>query len=280
VAVVDREEARAREVAARHGVAALADARDLPGDLEAACVAVPTSGHAAVVGACLERGLAVLVEKPMAATLGEAEAMAAAAGRTGRLLLVGHTERFNPVVRAAVPRVRQPRFIEAHRLGVFTARSTDVDVILDLMIHDLDVVLSLVPAPLAAVDSVGVAALTDKVDIANARLRFENGCVANLTASRISTEKVRKLRIFEADSYLSLDYARQAGVAYRLLRSGRERPEIVREEIAVEPEEPLQAELRAFLRRVRGEPAPGVEAGEGLAALRVAFHIAAQIGPA
>ncbi|HEU4403428.1 MAG TPA: Gfo/Idh/MocA family oxidoreductase, partial [Candidatus Polarisedimenticolia bacterium] len=278
VAVVDRDAARAATIAARHGATPLTDVRDLPGDLDAVSVAVPTVAHAGVTETCLARGLAVLVEKPMATTLREAEGMARAAARAERPLLVGHTERFNPVVRAVLPRVRHPRFIEAHRLGVFTARSTDVDVVLDLMIHDLDVILSMVSSPLAAVDAVGVNALTDKVDIANARLRFENGCVANVTASRISTERVRKLRIFEPDSYISLDYAGQAAVSYTLRKGATGEKEIAREELAVEPEEPLRAELRAFLGRVAGEPAPAVTGEEGIRALRVAAQVLSQLG--
>ncbi len=278
VAVVDRDAERAREVAARHGVPALTDPDRLPREVEAVSIAVPTVSHAGIVRACLARGLAVLVEKPMATTLEEAEEMAALASRTGAILLVGHTERFNPVVRAAVTRIRNPRFIETHRLGVFTARSTDVDVILDLMIHDLDLILSIVPSDIAAVDSVGVHALTEKVDIANARLRFENGCVANVTASRISTDRVRKLRVFEADSYLSLDYAEQAATLYSLRRETGCRPEIVREEIDVVREEPLQVELRSFLLRVRGREAPAVTAEEGLRVLRLASRIRDQIG--
>ena len=278
VAVVDQDAGRARAIGARCGVPALSSWRDLPDDLEAVTVAVPTSEHAAVVVACLERGLAVLVEKPMAAGVPEAEAMADAARRAGRPLFVGHTERFNPAVRAAAARVREPRFIEAHRLGVFTARSTDVDVILDLMIHDLDVILSLVPSGVAACDAVGVHALTDKIDIANARLRFENGAVANVTASRISTERVRKLRIFEPDAYLSLDYAEQSAVAYAL-RPGPAGglPVIAREEVVVAREEPLLVELRAFVRRVRGDEAPGVGPDEGIRALRLAERILDQI---
>ena len=280
LAVVDSDPGRASIVAARHGVPALASHRDLPRDLDAVSVAVPTSAHAAVVAACLERGLAVLVEKPMAATLSEASAMQETARRAGKLLCVGHTERFNPIVRAARGRVRDPRFIEAHRLGVFTARSTDVDVVLDLMIHDLDIILSLVPARIASIDSVGVHALTDKVDIANARIRFENDCVANITASRISTERVRKLRVFESDSYLSIDYARQDAVIYSLRRTAGSAPEIVREPIVAENEEPLAAELRAFLRRVRGEEVPVVTAEEGLRALETALGIVEQIAAA
>lgn len=277
VAVVDRDPAQAAAIGARHGVPGLTDYRDLPGDLDAVTVAVPTSRHAEVTRDCLARGLAVLVEKPMAATLDEAAAMTRAAESAGRPLRVGHTERFNPVVRATLDRVRDPRFIETHRLGVFTARSTDVDVVLDLMIHDLDVILSLVPSPVASIDSVGVHALTDKVDIANARIRFENGCVANVTASRISSDRVRKLRIFEEDSYVSVDYARQEGVAYRLKRTPGAAPEIVREPLAVESEEPLLAELRAFARTVRGEAAPGVTAAEGERALSTALGIVEQI---
>ena len=277
VAVVDRDRVRASEVAARHGVPALTDCEDLPLDIDAVSVAVPTSAHAPVVEACLRRGWAVLVEKPMAATLEEAAAMARAADGAGRPLLVGHTERFNPVVRAARSRVRDPRFIETHRLGMFTARSTDVDVVLDLMIHDLDVILSLVPSAVASIDSVGVHALTDKVDIANARLRFENGCVANVTASRISADRVRKLRIFERDSYVSIDYARQEGVAYTLRREPGRSPEIARQALAVESEEPLLAELRSFMQRVRGEEAPAVTAAEGLRALETALRVVEQI---
>ena len=206
--------------------------------------------------------------------------MTRAAARAGRPLCVGHTERFNPIVRAARRRVRDPRFIETHRLGAFTARGTDVDVVLDLMIHDLDVILSLVPSRIASIDSVGVHALTDKVDIANARLRFENDCVANVTASRISTERVRKLRVFESESYLSIDYARQEGVIYTLRRSPGAPPEIVREPIEAENEEPLQAELRAFLRSVRGEDAPVVTGEEGLRALETALRVVEQIAAA
>jgi predicted dehydrogenase len=276
-AVVDTDAARAAAIAARHGVPALGSHRDLPRDLDAVSVAVPTSAHAPIVTACLERGLAVLVEKPMAPTLEEAASMARAAASAGKPLCVGHTERFNPIVRAARQRVRNPRFIETHRLGAFTARGTDVDVVLDLMIHDLDVILSLVPSRISSIDSVGVHALTDKVDIANARIRFENDCVANVTASRISTERVRKLRVFESDSYLSIDYARQEAVIYTLRRSGQAPPEIVRESIVAENEEPLQAELRAFVRRVRGEEVSVVTAEEGLRALETALRVAEQI---
>jgi predicted dehydrogenase len=277
VAVVDRDAARASEIAARHSVRALTDTNDLPPDLDAVTVAVPTVSHAAIAAPCLRRGWAVLLEKPMTATLEDAEALIQVEREAGRPLLIGHTERFNPVVRAAAPHVRDPRFIEAHRLGAFTSRGTDVDVVLDLMIHDLDVIMNLVPSAVTAVDAVGVKALTDKPDIANARIRFENGCVANVTASRISTERVRKLRIFESDSYLSIDYAQQAGVRFTLRGRLEGGPEIVRQEIDVEHEEPLAVEMRSFLLRVGGREAPSVTAGEGLRALRAAFQVLSQI---
>lgn len=277
VAVVDRDADRARAIAARHGVAAHTDHRELPADLDAVTVAVPTIDHADVVAACLDRGLAVLVEKPIAATLAEARALADRAVRAGRLLQVGHTERFNPALQAVEPRIHDPRFLESHRLGVFAGRSTDIDVVLDLMIHDLDVILNLVRSPLESVDAVGVNALTDKVDIANARLRFANGCVANITASRISSEKTRKLRIFQTDSYISLDYARQEAIAYRVARHPDGPPVITRDALVVETAEPLERELRAFVERVRGRAARAVTAEEGCRALELALRIGAAI---
>lgn len=276
-AVVDRDGDRSKEIGSRHAVPALTDIGDLPDDLDAVTVAVPTVSHAEVVGSCLDRGWSVLVEKPMAASLAEAEALVAAGKRSGRLLVVGHTERFNPAVRAVAARVRDPRFIEAHRLGAFTARGTDVDVVLDLMIHDLDIILSLVPSEVESIDAVGVNALTDKPDIANARIRFANGCVANVTASRISSDRVRKLRIFESDKYISIDYARQAAVSYCLKNSDRG-SDIHREEVDIVVEEPLLVELRSFLRRIRGEEVPVVSAEDGYAALRAAFQVLERMG--
>ena len=276
VAVVDRDRARAEEVAARHGVAALTDHTALEA-VDAVTVAVPTTEHVQVASAHLEAGRDVLVEKPIADSVEAAERLVVLAGRTGRLLAVGHTERFNPVVRAALPRLGRPRFIEAHRLGVFSARSTDIDVVLDLMIHDLDVVQALVGRPLASVEAIGVRALTDKVDIANARLTFEGGCVANLTASRISADRVRKLRLFEDDAYVSVDCARQEGWRYQVRTEPGRPPEIVREGLAAEVEEPLAVELRIFAARARGEQAPVVSGEEGLLALRAAHRVLEKI---
>ena len=239
-------------------------------------IAAPTVDHARLATDCLGRGWHVLVEKPMTATIAEAETLVEAARRRGLCLAVGHTERFNPVVRALLERVGKPRFIEGHRLGVFSSRSTDIDVVLDLMIHDLDVVQALVRRPLASVQAIGVRALTDKVDIANARLTFEGGCVANLTASRISAEKVRKIRLFENNAYISVDCAKQEGWRYTVKRQGAT-PEIVREPLPAEVEEPLLVELRAFAARARGEDAPIVSGPEGLLALRAAHRVLERI---
>ena len=240
-------------------------------------IAAPTVDHARLATDCLGRGWHVLVEKPMTATSPEAETLVEAARRRGLCLAVGHTERFNPVVKALLDRVGRPRFIEGHRLGVFSSRSTDIDVVLDLLIHDLDVVQALVGRPLASVQAIGVRALTDKVDIANARLTFEGGCVANLTASRISAEKVRKIRLFEDDAYLSIDCAKQEGWRYTVRAAEGAAPEIVREPLPAEVEEPLLVELRAFAARARGEEASIVSGPEGLLALRAAHRVLERI---
>lgn len=279
VGVVDRDAGRASEVAARCGCASLTDHDGLD-DVHAVTVAVPTTDHVRVAADCLRRGFDVLVEKPMADSVQEAEGLVRLATEAGRILAVGHTERFNPAVRAAMARLRRPRFIEAHRLGVFSARSTDVDVVLDLMIHDIDISLCLVRRPIEAIDAIGVNALTPRLDIANARIRFAGGCVANLTASRISTDKVRKLRVFESDAYLSLDYANQEGLVYALRPATGGRPEIARERLAVEPEEPLLGELRSFTDRVAGRGGDIVSGAEGVEALRTARRILDQIAVA
>src|SRR5207302_1355230 len=206
VAVADIDPARARAVAAALGVEAVTDHRALLGRIDCASVAVPTPLHHAVAGDLLEAGVDVLVEKPLTTTVDEGKALLELAVRRGRVLQVGHLERFNPAIRALDGIVREPRFIECHRLAPFTERGTDVDVVLDLMIHDLDVILSMMPSPLRSVEAVGVPVLTNSVDIANARLRFANGGIANLTASRVSLKRERKLRIFQPDAYLAVDY--------------------------------------------------------------------------
>ncbi|HZI93430.1 MAG TPA: Gfo/Idh/MocA family oxidoreductase [Patescibacteria group bacterium] len=282
LAVADTDIARARDVALRHGVEPLEGYRSLlDGSLprpDAVSVAVPTEAHAEVAGAFLAAGVAVLVEKPIASGLAEAQLLIEAARRSGALLGVGHTERFNPAVEALAGRAREPRFIEAHRLGSFAPRSLDIDVVLDLMIHDIDIALNLVNSPVRSVEAVGVAALTPKVDIANARITFESGCVANLTASRISAARTRKIRVFQRDSYLSCDCADRTLEQYRLERSApSSRPSIVHEQVEISPDEPLRRELDAFTRSVRGQAPFPVTGEAGARALEVALSVAGRI---
>ncbi len=271
--VVDTDPARSASVASEFGTRAVPSLEALPRDLQAVVVAVPTEAHRKVAVACLRRGWDVLVEKPLAPSREEGRVIVEAAAASRAILQVGHTERYNPAVRSSVPRILRPRFIEAHRLGTFAARSLDVDVVLDLMIHDLDLVRSLDPSPVAAVAAVGVHALTDKMDIANARILFESGCVANLTASRISTDRVRKIRIFQADSYLSIDTAEQEVAHYRLERGTEGRPRIVQDPVEVEKGEPLRVELASFLEVVSRRGRPIVSGEDGLAALELAERV-------
>jgi len=277
VAVVDTNRRRAEEVAAAHRTTPVFDARELAGRIDAVTVAVPTEAHRDIALPFLTAGAAVLVEKPMARTLGEADDMIGAAGRSGAALAVGHTERFNPAVAAARPLLRDPRFIEVHRLGTFPERSLDIDVVFDLMIHDLDVVLSLVPSDVESIDAVGVPVLTGRVDIANARLRFANGCIANLTASRISRDRVRKIRFFQPSAYLSIDYAAQKVEMYRLEKSSRPMPSIEGGDVPVATEEPLVRELADFVDAVVSHRAPTVPGAEGRRALAVAQQITDKI---
>jgi predicted dehydrogenase len=216
----------------------------------------------------------VLVEKPMAGSLADADAMAEAAAASGAVLAVGHTERYNPAVVAAVPFVTTPRFIEVHRLGVFPARSLDIDVVFDLMIHDLDVILSLVRSEVSDVRAVGVPVLTDRVDIANARLEFASRCIANVTASRISRDRVRKIRFFQPDTYISIDYASQETELWRLQRVAGRPAAIDGGKIEVAHEEPLKRELADFIHAVREQRAPQVTAADGRRALALAQQIA------
>lgn len=270
VAVADVSRERAEEVAAPLGVPALADARELAGQVDAVTVAVPTESHVAAALPWLAEGVSVLVEKPLARSVAEADRLIAAARVSGAWLATGHTERFNPAVAAARAHVRAPRFVEVHRLGTFPERSLDIDVVFDLMIHDLDVLLSLIDGEVVSVEAVGVPVLTDRIDIANARLRFEGGCTANLTASRISRERVRKIRVFQQDAYISVDYAAQDLEVYRLRRDAGARPSIEGGRIAVAREEPLKRELQDFLSAVREGRAPLVSGEDGRRALGLA----------
>lgn len=278
VGVVDTNAPRAAEVAAQHGTRAFTDAREVLDLVDAVTVAVPTESHLSVARPFLERGIAALVEKPIARSVQEAEALIDAARRAGAVLAAGHTERYNPAVQAALPLVTTPRFVEVHRLGVFPERSLDIDVVFDLMIHDLDVVSALVKSPVASVEAVGVPVLTPRVDIANARLRFESGCIANITASRISRDRVRKIRFFQPDAYISIDYAAKEVEAYRLARRDGERPAIEGGKLPVPQEEPLALELADFLAAVREKRKPMVTGEDGRRAVVLASTITAKIG--
>jgi predicted dehydrogenase len=279
VAVVDTNRARAGEIAAASRAAALTDARDLAGKVDAVTIAVPTEIHRDIALPFLAAGVSVLVEKPMARSLAEADELIAAAAKAGAVLAVGHTERFNPAVVAARPLVANPRFIEVHRLGVFPERSLDIDVVFDLMIHDLDVVASLVDSEVESVDAVGVPVLTGRVDIANARVRFKNGCIANLTASRISRDRVRKIRFFQPSAYLSIDYAAQKVEMYKLV-TGAGMPSIQGGDVPVTNEEPLVRELADFVDAVASKRAPLVTGEQGRRALALAQAITDKIAAA
>ncbi|MGA3292352.1 MAG: Gfo/Idh/MocA family oxidoreductase [Candidatus Acidiferrales bacterium] len=275
--IVDTNAERARQVAAEFGaqvipsIDALADAR-----VDAVSLAVPTKEHARIGCILLEAGLDVLVEKPMAASIEEADRLIASAQRSGRILQVGHVERFNSAVSAAQKIVSRPMFFEVHRLGVFTPRSLDIDVVYDVMIHDLDILLSLVGAPVTDLKAVGIPVITDKVDIAHARIEFSTGAVANVTASRVSTERIRKMRFFQEHEYISLDFIRQDALRIRV-QPGSPQPGIGFEKLPVSPEEPLRAELRAFAESVRTRKPPLVDGAAGRRALELADRVMASI---
>ncbi len=277
VGVVDTDIARARAVAEAHGARAFTDISELDSGIRAASVAVPTVSHLEVARRLLEAGVHVLVEKPIAGSLSEAREMVEVARRQGLVLAVGHTERHNPAVEALLASVHNPRFIEVHRLGSFSARSLDIDVVLDLMIHDLDVVAALVGEEVSSLEAVGVPVLTGRVDIANARIRFDGGSVANITASRVSQEKIRKLRCFEPARYVSLDYQKQEAVSYRLIRAAGAPPEIRREDLPVVQDEPLRRELEDFLRAASTGGRPLVNGEDGVKALELALKVVASM---
>ena len=278
IAVADTNRERASEIAAALGTRAVSDYRDLLGAVDAVTIAVPTEIHRDVALPFLKGGVAVLVEKPMARSLAEADEMIEAAADAGVVLAVGQTERFNPALAAARPLVTDPRFIEVHRLGTFPERSLDIDVVFDLMIHDLDVVLSLVNSDVESVEAVGVPVVTDRVDICNARLRFANGCIVNLTASRISRDRVRKIRFFQPATYVSIDYATQKVEVYRLVKGSGPKPSIEGGEIEVVTEEPLKLELIDFAEAVVAKRAPRVTGEAGRRALAVAQAITDKMG--
>jgi len=266
--VVDILEPRAQEIAAQYNTAPYTDYRQLFGKVDAVSIAVPTVNHAGIGIEFLEHGIDVLVEKPIASTLEQAKALIDAASRNKRVLQVGHVERFNPVVMAAREAATKPQFFEIHRLAAFSPRSLDIDVVLDLMIHDIDIVLSLVPAPVREVRAVGIPVLSSKADIANARVEFEDGCVANFTASRVSFEKTRKLRFFQPHDYISLDFASQSGTMVSL-RMGR----VIERKLEPANQEPLKLELMSFSDAVAKRGTPVVTGDDGLRALELAMRI-------
>lgn len=269
VGVVDTDADRAAEAAAEHNCLTFATLGELKGNIDAAVVAVPTSMHADVGCELLASGIDVLVEKPIAADLASARRLVNTAAAHERILQIGHLERFNPGVTALKKITTIPLFFEVHRLSLFSPRSLDVDVVLDLMIHDLDVVLDLAGALPEEIRAAGISILSDKVDIANVRLAFPGGCIANLTASRVSTERVRKLRLFQPHQYISLDYQKQEAVAFNV----GENQQIGFQPLQVMKEEPLKLEVEAFLSAVANRSRPVVSGEEGLRALEVALAI-------
>jgi predicted dehydrogenase len=295
VAVVDLDPTRREQAAAQYSIAAFASIDALLAaslSLDAASVCVPTIHHAAVAEQLLQAGVDVLIEKPFAASLAEADRVLALAHARQRIVQIGHLERFNPAVTATIERLNRPMFFEAHRLSIFTPRSLDVDVVLDLMIHDLDVVLALTGSPVREVRAVGLPVLSPKVDIANVRIEFDSGCVANFTASRVSTEQVRKLRLFQPRQYLSLDFARQellsidvdptAAHTWSAIQAPPAMPAhpsagLSLEKLELPRAEPLRLELEDFLNAVRSRTAPRVTGEAGRAALALALEINHQI---
>ena len=272
VGVADIDDKRASEVAVQYGIKSFLDIREVFDHVDAVVVAVPTSAHVEVALPFLEHGVDVLVEKPITASLLEADQLLSASKDLDVLLGVGHTERFNPAIAVASPLIIKPRFVEVHRLGVFQERSLDINVIYDLMIHDLDVLLALVNSEVVSVEAVGVAVLSKNTDIANARIRFNSGCIANVTASRISRDRVRKIRFFQEDSYVSIDYAAQQVEAYTVLpKEGRS--VIKGGSLDTKNEEPLVRELRDFVEAVQMRRPPLVSGLSGRNALDLATKI-------
>lgn len=289
VAVIDASAERGEAIAGQFGTRAFTSIEQALGSVEidAATVAVPTIHHVSVASEMMGRGIDVLIEKPVADTLEGADSLIQLARANNRVAMVGHLERFNPAVRAAMKVITAPMFFEVHRLSLFGPRALDVDVVLDLMIHDLDVVLTLAKSEVKEIRAVGLPILSGKVDIANVRMEFESGAVANFTASRVSTERVRKLRFFQPREYVSVDYTRQdvlvLSVNAEMLASGQVAPEQLAALIGarkpeVTPEEPLRAEIRAFLDAVRTRSTPAIPLEDGRRALAVALEILREVG--
>ena len=274
VGVHDSNPETARKIAEKCKTRAFGSLEEMVEAVEAASIVTPTTTHLAIAAPFLKKGKHVLVEKPIAMDTDEARELVHLAEKHGAKLAVGHVERFNPALAALEERLGRPRFIEAHRLSPYPGRSTDIGVVMDLMIHDLEIILHLVRSPVQSVDAVGIPVLSKGEDIANARIRFENGCVANLTTSRISPEKLRKIRVFQDDAYLSLDYMKQEGEIYKRLDG-----KITREKIPVIKGEPLKNQLEEFLVNVRQDTDPRVGGSHGFEALKLASQICEQMTP-
>ena len=269
VAVVDSDQERAEAVAQKFGCEALTNIGQLGGRVQAVSLVVPTALHSEIGVSLLESGIDVLVEKPIAPSLEAADALVRAANENGRILQVGHLERFNPAVEAAKEQATLPLFFEVHRMSLFTKRSLDIDVVLDLMIHDLDIILSMVDSPIERLEATGLAVLSSKPDISSVRLVFENGCVANLTASRASVEKIRKLRFFQPRQYISIDYTRQDGVVCSVDKEQK----IAFRQLPVSKGEPLVRQIESFLQCVQTRKPPRVTGQQARDALGVALRI-------
>ncbi len=278
IGVMDIDADRAGLIGNRYGAPAFARLDDLLDGVDAVSVAVPTSAHYGVVKACLEAGVHVLVEKPITVTPAEAYELIDLARTKRRALQVGHVERFNPIMRALRPHILKPGFIECHRLSPFGQRGTDVDVVLDLMIHDLDLILSLEPGPVEEIRAAGVPVLSPNIDIANARIQFASGCVANLTSSRVSTMRMRKLRLFQRDGYISMDYQARKGLICRRAVNADGTPSIEMEHVQGGDEEPLKAQLEAYLSALQNGTDPSVSGEAGAAALELAHQVLQSIG--
>jgi predicted dehydrogenase len=271
-AIYDVDPSRATAIAKKYGAATTKSLEEFSGLVDVASVATPTGSHHQIALPLLRRGKHLLIEKPIAENPQHATELAELAARNHLILQVGHVERFNPVLSALEARLAHPRFIEAHRLSSYPNRSTDIGVVLDLMIHDLEIILHLVRSPVQHIDAVGVPVLSRGEDIANARIRFENGCVANVTSSRISPERMRKIRVFQEDAYLSLDYEKQSGEIYR-----REGGKITRDKVAIEREEPLKQQLVSFIECASTGRQPRVSGFQATAALELAVEITKRI---
>ena len=273
VGVVDVNEERVKEIAQRFSTSPYLNYKELRGKVEAVSIAVPTFLHYKIARDFLKWGIHILVEKPFTQTVEEAEELLSLAKKKERILQVGHIERFNTAIEELEKRIENPRFIESHRLGPFKERGTDVGVVLDLMIHDIDIILNLVHSEVSQIDASGVSVLSQKEDIANARLKFANGCVANITASRLTKEEVRRIRIFQDNTYISLDYLKQELLIYRKIQQ-----KIVVEKPFITKQEPLKRELESFVECVRCGTSPLVSGEQGKKALEVVDKILQQIG--